>query len=88
MNPLPTSVLQEIEHSAVEEIANEHELRERDAMHQFEAWQLRKRVEPELEEIRSCLQKGNIRRALILLNRTLSDIEEPHCHKLTKFMAD
>lgn len=85
MNPLPVDVLQEIETSAIETIAFDHELREKDAVSQFEAWQLRKAAEPQLQEIRDLLADGNIRKALILINRTLENIEEPQHQKITDF---
>lgn len=85
MNPLPVGVLQEIETSAIETIAYDHELKEKDAMQQFESWQLRKVAEPQLQEIRENLSRGNIRKALVLLNRVLSDIEEPQHQKITDF---
>lgn len=88
MNPLPVGVLQEIETSAIETIAYDHELKESDAVKQFEAWQLRKIAEPQLMDIRNLISQGNMRKALILLNGILAEIEEPQCQKLTDFISD
>jgi hypothetical protein len=85
MQPIPATVLQEIEASAVSEISFAREIPEDKLMEQFNLYQFEKLVGPELVEIRNLVADGRMRTALQRLERILGEYTPVPCHKLTEF---